>query len=101
MSKITTTTTILGNGETITKHHNSFNQLHSSEGPAVYTPYSEEWWLNGKLHRTNGPAILINKPNYIRAEWWKDGTLHRDNNKPVIIDSDGTIEYWELGSKTK
>jgi len=31
---------------------------------------TEEWWLDGKLHREDGPAI-INANG--RQEWWLDG----------------------------
>ena len=107
MSKITITSTpiissiLLGNGETVTKYHDSLNRLHRLDGPAVKTSYSEEWWKDGKMHRKDGPAVFINKPYYIRAEWWEDGVLNRENNKPAIIDSDGVMEYWIRGEKVK
>lgn len=94
-----TTTHLLGNGEVVTKHYNNKNQLHNPHGPALSTQYSKEWLIDGIRHRNDGPAIFINKPNYIRAEWWLNGVLHRDNNKPAIIDSDGTVEYWINGIK--
>jgi hypothetical protein len=99
MSKITTIK--LGNGDIITKYHNSTGLLHREDGPSVITNFSEEWWKNGKLHRHNGPAIFINKSDYIRAEWWINGILHRENNKPAVIDSEGNIEYWEDGQHIK
>jgi len=93
------TSILLGNGEVITKHYNTKNQLHREGGPAVEMAYQKEWWVDGKQHRVNGPAVMIQKENYIRMEWWINGVLHRDNNKPAIIDSDGNIEYWENGEK--
>ena len=31
---------------------------HREDGPAVeYTNGDKEWWMNGKLHRTDGPTI--------------------------------------------
>ena len=91
-----TTSTLLGNGETITKTFNIKNQLHCEGGPAVQMRHQQEWWHDGKQHRKDGPAVLINKPYYIRMEWWEDGALHRIK-KPAIIDSDGIVEYWENG----
>jgi hypothetical protein len=48
---------------------------------------SKEWWLNGKLHRTDGPAVE-------RADgmkmWWLNGKqvswrdLYRQANDPEI-----------------
>ena len=90
---------LLGNGTLITKTYNSLGQLHSNDSPAIKTPFTEEWYRDGLKHRSNGYAVFINNPDYIRMEWWKDGKLHRDNNKPAIIDSDGNIEYWNDGNK--
>lgn len=91
-----TISSLLGNGETITKIYNDKHLLHCEHAPAVDSKYTKEWWVEGKQHRKNGPAVMINKPHYIRMEWWEDGVLHRIQ-KPAIIDSDGNLEYWENG----
>ena len=40
------------------------DKLHRTDGPAVeYVSGSKEWYLNGNLHRTDGPAME-----------WTDGT---------------------------
>lgn len=30
---------------------------------------SEEWWVNGELHRINGPAVITNDKSPMN-EWW-------------------------------
>ena len=40
---------------------------HRENGPAIeYANEDRVWWLNGKLHRENGPAIEF--PN--GSKWW-------------------------------
>jgi hypothetical protein len=43
---------------------NEHGQCHRDDGPAVTRFFSkvgsvEEWWLNGKVHRINGPAETL------------------------------------------
>jgi hypothetical protein len=53
----------------------------------VLTDGSKVWWLNGKLHRTDGPAIERADG---RKEWWLNGDLvswqevYRQANDPEI-----------------
>ena len=88
----------LGSGKVITKVFTKNNILHCTNGPAVYSHDSQEYYQEGVRHRDGGPSVLITMDNYIRAEWWRNGVLHRIN-KPAIIDSDGVVEYWEDGKK--
>jgi hypothetical protein len=46
------------------------------------------WYLNGELHRQDGPAIKC--PNGHR-EWWLNGQLHRQDG-PAIEYPDGYHE---------
>jgi hypothetical protein len=91
-------TEMRGSDDIITKVFNDNHKLHCENGPAVYTSTVKEWFINGKRHRVDGPAILIVKDNFIRAEWWVNNVLHRDN-KPAVIDSEGNVEYWKHGIK--
>lgn len=34
--------------------------LHNSYGPAHIDTDSEQWWIHGKLHRVDGPALIVN-----------------------------------------
>ena len=57
----------------------------------VYPDGSKEWYLNGNLHRTDGPA-------YEGAdglkEWWLNGNLHRTDG-PATEWADG-LKMWFL-----
>jgi hypothetical protein len=33
-------------------------------------PDVEEWWVHGKLHRINGPAVTLIDGE---MQWWRDG----------------------------
>lgn len=49
------------------------------------------WYLNGDLHRVNGPAIIdANGTQY----WFLNGELHRVDG-PAVIYSNGT-QMWYL-----
>lgn len=96
MSKIETV--LLNNGDQIVKHYNTFNQLHNEVGPAVHSHGFEIWYKNGVKHRKDGFAVLIKNDDYIRVEYWEEGLLHRIS-KPAIVDSNGIVEYWEIGVK--
>ena len=49
--------------------------LHREDGPAIeYTNGTKAWYLNGKLHREDGPACeYSNGDKY----WYLNGKLHR------------------------
>ena len=65
-------------------------QLHRADGPAIEcsTGY-KKWYLNGQLHRADGPAV--ERSNGYK-EWWLNGQRHRDNG-PAVEHSDGTKEW--------
>ena len=52
------------------------------------------WFLNGKLHREDEPAI-----EYADGEkwWYLNGKLHRENGPAVEYSNDG--KYWYLNGK--
>jgi len=55
---------------------------------------TKRWYLNGKLHRENGPAI-----EYVNGtkEWYLNGKRHRIDG-PAIEWSNGD-KYWYLKGK--
>jgi len=55
---------------------------------------SKYWYLNGELHREDGPAIE-NADGY--KEWWVNGLRHREDG-PAIEYADGT-KFWYLNDK--
>lgn len=64
---------------------------HREDGPAVeFSSGSKIWCLNGKRHREDGPAIEFS--NGIK-EWYLRGQRHREDG-PAIEYADGTKEWW-------
>lgn len=52
---------------------------------------NKEWYLNGKLHREDGPAIeFADGDKY----WYLNGSLHREDG-PAIEHANG-LKYWCL-----
>ena len=51
----------------------------------------KEWWLNGKRHREDGPAIETTHGN---KEWFLNGEYHREDG-PAVERWDGS-RYWFL-----
>ena len=60
----------------------------------VYDNGTKEWYLNGELHRTDGPAIECSDGTKV---WYLNGKLHRTDG-PAIECSDGT-KWWYLDDK--
>ena len=71
-------------------------KLHLTDGPAVIYPDGEkQWWVNGLLHREDGPAIVCADGG---EEWWLNGKCHRVDG-PAITYPNGTEEWWFDGDK--
>jgi hypothetical protein len=66
-------------------------KLHRTDGPA------REWYLNGQLHRTDGPAIE-RSAGLVSREWWLNGQRHRTDG-PAIEWADGTREWYLNGHR--
>jgi hypothetical protein len=60
----------------------------------VYENGAKEWYLNGKFHREDGPAIEEADET---KEWYLNGQLHREDG-PAVERVDGT-KYWYLNDK--
>lgn len=53
------------------KHWYVDGKRHRTDGPAVDRPDgSKYWYVNGKLHRTDGPAVMHTSG---RNTWWVHG----------------------------
>jgi len=50
----------------------------------------QEWYLNGKRHRENGPALIDKHDN---QEWYINDKLHREDG-PAVIYADGGQEWY-------
>jgi hypothetical protein len=70
-------------------------ELHREDGPAIERADGyKAWWLNGNLHRENGPAIeYANGDKY----WFRDGGFHREDG-PAIEYANG-YKAWYLNGK--
>ena len=67
-------------------------QLHREDGPAIECRDGNKRWVrNGQLHRVDGPAVMYAKGS---MEWFLDGVLHREDG-PAIEYANGT-KYWYL-----
>ena len=51
---------------------------------------SKMWYLHGRLHRTDGPAIEYASGH---KEWYLNGELHRTDG-PAVEWANGTKEWW-------
>ena len=72
------------------------DKLHRTDGPACKdADGSKRWFLDGKRHRIDGPAV--ERANGTKA-WYLDGKLHRVDG-PAIEHSDGTKAWYLDGNK--
>ena len=87
------TKTIDGHG---TKEWYLNGELHRENGPAVeYTDGRKEWFLDGKRHREDGPAIEKEDGS---KEWYLNGELHREDG-PAVEYADGQKEWYLNGKR--
>ena len=79
-------------------------KLHRENGPAVIFVDSDgrrckEYWQHGKYHREDGPAIVYGR-RY--KEWLIEGKYHRENGPAIIMgegEPDELREYWVNGEE--
>ena len=78
-----------------TKHWFLNGKRHREDGPAIeYTDGTKHWFLNGKCHREDGPAIEWASGN---KHWFLNGKCHREDG-PAVEYSNGHKE-WYLNDK--
>ena len=67
---------------------------HREDGPAVeYVDGGKSWYRDGLLHREDGPAVeYVNGDKY----WYKNGRLHREGG-PALEYADGGKSWWVNG----
>ena len=56
---------------------------------------TKEWYINGKRHREDGPAIIWADGE---MRWWIDGHLHREDG-PAIIKPNGEKRWYINGEQ--
>jgi hypothetical protein len=59
----------------------------------VYNNGDKYWFLNGKLHREDGPAVEYSDGC---ASWYLNNKLHREDG-PAIDHSNGDTYWWLNG----
>lgn len=68
--------------------------LHREDGPAVIiNPLIKKWYKHGKKHRVDGPAYQSGS----YEEWWIDDNLHREDGPAVI--GGLSREWWSHGKR--
>jgi hypothetical protein len=60
----------------------------------VYADGDKHWYLNGKRHREDGPAVEFSGGN---KAWYLNGKLHREDG-PAVEYEDGR-KYWYLNDE--
>jgi hypothetical protein len=55
-------------------YHPNNGLYHCEDGPAFFGEMTTRWYMNGKMHRLDGPAIVWNE-EYDRNfdQWWING----------------------------
>ena len=61
----------------------------------TYSNGTKEWYLNGKWHREDGPAV-----EYANGDksWYLNGKCHREDG-PAVEYADGTKQWWLNGER--
>jgi antitoxin component YwqK of YwqJK toxin-antitoxin module len=88
----TYTVEVLDNG---TKYWYLNGKLHREDGPAVeYSNGTKYWYLNDKQHREDGPAVEYSNGTKC---WYLNGKLHREDG-PAAEYADGT-KHWYIDNE--
>jgi hypothetical protein len=68
---------------------------HREDGPAIeWANGDKAWFLNGKLHREDGPAFEYSNGD---KSWHLNGKIHREDG-PAVEYADGR-KYWYLNDE--
>lgn len=69
-------------------------EIHREDGPAIeWANGKKEWFFHGQYHREDGPAVE-RLDGY--KEWWVNGFRHRVDG-PAVEGADGSKEWWLNG----
>ena len=57
---------------------NEKGEYHCDIGPAIeLSDRSRFWYINGLVHREDGPAVIVELDGNCIQEWWIEGKLIR------------------------
>jgi hypothetical protein len=65
------------------------------DGLHVFDNGHKEWWLNGKRHREDGPAMEFANGDKI---WYLHGNIHREDG-PAVEFVNGDKIWWLNGKR--
>lgn len=68
-------------------------RLHPKDGSIVSSNGTKKWYVNGELHRDDGPAVEYEDGS---KSWYLNGNLHRENG-PAIEYVNGHKEWYING----
>jgi hypothetical protein len=60
-------------------------------GIVVYSDGAKVWYLNGRLHREDGPAIV--RSDGAKYWWLNNGKCHREDG-PAVVWANGGKQWW-------
>ena len=87
------TVKVLNNG---TKYWYLNGVLHREDGPAIENvDGGKAWYLNGLLHRGDGPAVERTDGD---KEWYLNGERYREDG-PAVEWADGTKKWYSNGKE--
>ena len=94
------TVKVYDNGD---KHWYLNGNLHREDGPAIENSNGDKhWYLNGELHREDGPAVEYadgDKHWYLNGKrWYLNGKRHREDG-PAVEYSNGYKSWYLNGEK--
>jgi len=79
-----------------TKYWYLNGKYHREDGPAIeFADGSKQWCLNNKRHREDGPAIEHADGT---KEWFRNGKRHREDG-PAVEFADGGKEWFRNGKE--
>ena len=77
-------------GEVMTKDASGLVRIDDEQG-------GSHWYLDGKRHREDGPAMLLADGS---AHWFIHGRRHRDDG-PAIVRPNGSLHWYKNGVRHK
>jgi len=87
-------TTIVKKGGTQVWYIN--DKIHREDGPAIiWASGAKSWWINDKFHREDGPAVIWANGT---QEWWINDKRHREDG-PAILWANGSKKWFINGEK--
>ena len=68
------------------------NKLHRDDGPALIMPEGKSWYRHGVLHREGGPAVEM---AHGTKKWFVNGEYHREDG-PALDTGNPETSRWYI-----